>query len=74
MAYDGALYQANQDILIFINDIGDGGDGVTDENLSPDLSTSWTKIFSFRQDSNLEYSPVNNSIIQIGESYYQNLI
>jgi hypothetical protein len=68
VAYDGALYQANQDILIFISD--DSGDGIADENLSPDLSTSWTKIFSFRQDSNLEYSPVNNSIIQIGESYY----
>jgi len=69
VAYDGALYQANQDILIFISDSA-SGDGIADENLSPDLSTSWTKIFSFRQDSNLEYSPVNNSIIQIGESYY----
>ena len=68
VAHDGDLYEANSDIYVFVSDAD--GDGIDDENLSPDLSTNWDKIFSFKQDSEIKYSPVNNSIIQIGESYY----
>jgi hypothetical protein len=64
--YEESLYQANDDIFKIIDD------GITDTLQTPDVNVLWTRIFSFRQDSEVQYSPVNNSVIRIGESYYLN--
>ena len=55
IVHDEILYQAQND---------------TEIDEEPGKSNSWLRIYSFNPDTNLVYTPTNNPIIKIGESFF----
>lgn len=44
--------------------------GQPEINEIPDNSSAWERIYSFVPDSNIEYSPTNNPILNFGDDYF----